>query len=317
MQTAALVVVRAILLSLLIPLLALGADPDRRGPISRSGFDMALKGVRDGIMNPADLVALVVKRGVNFRLTPEEQARLIRAGAAQGLLQMVADNYIEAESVAEREAKSLRTPAAAPAPAPAPVDLPIPAGPPLTLDQVVILLQAGVPLSRVEKFVVERKAAFAVTPPVSKQIHDSGGSFHLVGAIVANTQAPPEPPAPVKTVEQPSPPATRPGAEASGRPAPAVPGTAQATTRVQPRMVRGPKPEYPLIARQRGVSGAVTVLFTVAADGSIRNARATDGPALLRDAAVQAVRKYLYEPGLVNGKPADTEVSLSLNFSLK
>jgi TonB family protein len=63
-------------------------------------------------------------------------------------------------------------------------------------------------------------------------------------------------------------------------------------------------PAYP-----RGVRGKVTVNFVVGKDGRVIEAVAVDGPAELRGAAVEAVRKYRFRPFLVQGQPVEVESS--------
>jgi protein TonB len=38
------------------------------------------------------------------------------------------------------------------------------------------------------------------------------------------------------------------------------------------------------------------------------------GPPLLRNAAIMAVKKWIYRPTILNGKPIEAETRISLNF---
>ncbi len=56
-------------------------------------------------------------------------------------------------------------------------------------------------------------------------------------------------------------------------------------------------PIYPSLARKMNLGGSVKVQVTVAADGSIKAAKAIGGHPVLIDSAVDAVKRWKYEPG--------------------
>ncbi|HUS19583.1 MAG TPA: energy transducer TonB [Terriglobales bacterium] len=56
-------------------------------------------------------------------------------------------------------------------------------------------------------------------------------------------------------------------------------------------------PAYPELAKRMNVIGAVKVELTVAANGSVKTAKALGGHPLLIDAAVNAAKQFKYEPG--------------------
>jgi TonB family protein len=76
------------------------------------------------------------------------------------------------------------------------------------------------------------------------------------------------------------------------------------------------QPVYPSFALQRRLEGEVVVEATVAADGSVQNARAIRGQSLLAQAAVEAVRRWHYRAALLNGKPVATQTQVTINFNL-
>ncbi len=75
---------------------------------------------------------------------------------------------------------------------------------------------------------------------------------------------------------------------------------------------------YPAAAAARGVEGWVAVQFTVATDGSTRDAVITgSSPAgVFEDSVLDAVRAWRYEPGIVAGKPIEQRVGLRVRFKL-
>lgn len=54
---------------------------------------------------------------------------------------------------------------------------------------------------------------------------------------------------------------------------------------------------YPALARQMGVTGKVKVEVTITADGKVSNAKVVGGSPVLVTSAVEAVRKWKFEPG--------------------
>jgi len=56
-------------------------------------------------------------------------------------------------------------------------------------------------------------------------------------------------------------------------------------------------PSYPELARRMHISGVVRIQVTVAANGSIKDAKLVGGHPVLADAALDAVKKWRYEAG--------------------
>jgi protein TonB len=55
-------------------------------------------------------------------------------------------------------------------------------------------------------------------------------------------------------------------------------------------------PEYPELARRMNIVGVVKIQVTVAANGSVKNAKVIGGHPLLADTALEAVKQWRYEP---------------------
>jgi len=85
--------------------------------------------------------------------------------------------------------------------------------------------------------------------------------------------------------------------------------------KVQPAQLISKKdPEYPQIARQSGAQGEVILTATIGLDGRVKNLKVESGHPLLRNAAIAAVKQWVYRPTLLNGKPVESESRISLNF---
>ena len=63
------------------------------------------------------------------------------------------------------------------------------------------------------------------------------------------------------------------------------------------------QPDYPAAARPEGVEGEVHLLVTLDAQGNVTGAEPLAGPAVLRAAAVAAVKQWKFRPVLRDGQP--------------
>lgn len=76
------------------------------------------------------------------------------------------------------------------------------------------------------------------------------------------------------------------------------------------------RPVYPAIAKAAHQQGTVVVTAVIDRSGRIVNAQAVDGPLVLRDAAITAVREARYHPYLLNGQPTEVVTTISITFSM-
>ena len=75
-------------------------------------------------------------------------------------------------------------------------------------------------------------------------------------------------------------------------------------------------PQYPAIARAARIQGTVVMQATISKAGTIENLRVISGPAMLLQAAIQAVRAWRYKPYLLNGEPVEVETTVDVVFRL-
>jgi protein TonB len=75
-------------------------------------------------------------------------------------------------------------------------------------------------------------------------------------------------------------------------------------------------PVYPPIAKAARVSGTVVLQATISKAGTIENLRVIGGPAMLQQAAMDAVRQWRYKPYLLNNEPVEVETTVNVIFSL-
>ncbi len=76
------------------------------------------------------------------------------------------------------------------------------------------------------------------------------------------------------------------------------------------------RPEYPLDAADLKIHGVVKITLVIGTDGRVQSARLLGGHPLLAPAALQAVRKWVFQPTEVDGKPARVATEIDIPFEL-
>lgn len=75
-------------------------------------------------------------------------------------------------------------------------------------------------------------------------------------------------------------------------------------------------PNYPLLARQMKVQGAVSLQALISREGTIQELQILSGPAILAVAAREAVKQWHFKPYLQNGQAVETEARITVNFTI-
>ena len=83
-----------------------------------------------------------------------------------------------------------------------------------------------------------------------------------------------------------------------------------------PRLVKRVDPVYPEIARQARIHGAVKLEATTDVYGRVRDVRVLESIPLLDQAAMDAVRQWIYEPMVINGCPRSVTFNVTVRFVL-
>jgi protein TonB len=124
----------------------------------------------------------------------------------------------------------------------------------------------------------------------------------VLGGIIGSvpSAAPPPPPPPKKVEEK-----------------VATPQRIRVGGNVQQAMlVSQPRPIYPPLAKQARISGTVTLNAIIGKDGRIANLSVAKGHPLLIQAALDAVKNWVYKPTLLNGEPVEVATTIDVNFTL-
>jgi hypothetical protein len=144
-------------------------------PISRKGL---VESVKINGLSTAELVQIIERRGVDFQMTPDAEQELRSVGARPEVIEAARANY--RPPVANNPPPSSPPSSGGPR---NPTGQPVPPGPPLSKNEIVTMLQAGSPSSRVEQFVEARGVTFQLTPGITNEIKAAGGDRSLIGAI--------------------------------------------------------------------------------------------------------------------------------------
>jgi protein TonB len=76
------------------------------------------------------------------------------------------------------------------------------------------------------------------------------------------------------------------------------------------------RPLYPPLAKQARISGTVELSAVIGKDGHVQDLRVVKGHPLLVQAALDAVKNWIYKPTLLNGEPVEVSTTIDVNFTL-
>jgi TonB family protein len=162
-------------------------------------------------------------------------------------------------------------------------------------------------------------------------------SFHITSVILSSGEIipppPPPPPPPRKKGTQPRaplpPPAPKKEIQPPAPPQPPPPptekelkefakGAVVAIGEIRPpRLLKEIPPIYPEEARQAGVEGRLVLVVKTDAKGRVAEVKVLKSIPMLDQAAIDAIKQWIYEPFLSEGKPTPVVFSVSMTFKLK
>lgn len=77
-----------------------------------------------------------------------------------------------------------------------------------------------------------------------------------------------------------------------------------------------PAPEYPALALQARIQGQVEVEAVLDEQGNVIEMKVVSGPPLLYQAALDALKKWKYQPTYLNDQPIAVEMLVTVTFVL-
>jgi protein TonB len=128
-----------------------------------------------------------------------------------------------------------------------------------------------------------------------------GLSTGVIGGTPKGGDEPPPPPPPPKPTPEPTP----------------KPVQKISSGVLQGMAIKKPAPPYPPIAKAARASGAVVIQVLISEDGRVEQAEIQSGHPLLRDAALQAARQWVFRPTTLSGVPVKVQGLLTFNFTLQ
>jgi protein TonB len=83
-----------------------------------------------------------------------------------------------------------------------------------------------------------------------------------------------------------------------------------------PRLINRREPEYPVLAKQAGVSGSVVIDAVIDSQGNVVEMQIVSGKPLLIQGALDAVSHWKYEPTYLNDEPVPVRLYVTVVFEL-
>jgi len=211
------------------------------------------------------------------------------------------------------------TTAVTPAPTPAAAAAPTPGSTP-AVTQVAAATSAPPPL---EKALEKSRAAVEVPASEKKVVIIEKKEPELAPIVLASSR-------PVERQRNDEPDAVAPSAsQIAIHPAPSLPGVSLPSAAAAPKLtapvakawtggnlLQRIPPVYPHAAIAQGLEGQVELLAVVTSKGNVDKVRRVSGSPLLVQAAIDAVKRWHYEPFKADGEPVDKEISITLNFKI-
>lgn len=81
--------------------------------------------------------------------------------------------------------------------------------------------------------------------------------------------------------------------------------------------ISGENPKYPAEAKKKHIQGTVVLAAIISKQGRIQSLHVIQGPNLLRNSSLTAVRTWRYKPYLLNGKPVAVKTQINIVYSLQ
>lgn len=155
------------------------AEAQNKAPYDK---ERLLKVVRLNALSTQEIISAIQDRGVDFQLTPAIEGEFRQAGARPEMIDALRGNYRPPASSRPTNPVTPTRPNTTTKP---PAN--VPAGAPLSKNEIITMLQGGLPAARVEQFVEVRGVNFTLTPEISREITAAGGNRSLLGAITEKT----------------------------------------------------------------------------------------------------------------------------------
>jgi len=177
---------------------------------------------------------------------------------------------------------------------------------------------AAIPAASTER--IARSAPTTATPAKPEPKKPSLGEVHLEAPTVNHAAAADSMTAPTISGGADSPAAglgSALGASASNQPA-APKAPLPVGGDVKPaRLLSSTPPMYPALAKSQHISGDVSIDALIDPNGKVTTMNVLSGPTLLRQAAMDAVRQWKYQPAALDGKSVSMHLTVTVQFRMQ
>ena len=85
----------------------------------------------------------------------------------------------------------------------------------------------------------------------------------------------------------------------------------------QAKLISSVQPVYPAMAKAQHISGGVTIDALIDANGHVTTMKVISGPALLQEAAMDALKQWKYQPATLDGKAVPMHLNVTVQFRLQ
>jgi protein TonB len=82
----------------------------------------------------------------------------------------------------------------------------------------------------------------------------------------------------------------------------------------EPRLLSSTLPVYPALAKQSNTQGDVVIRATIDKAGHVAHMDVVSGPVVLRQAALDALSRWKYEPSKLDGQPVSVQMLVTIKF---
>jgi len=82
----------------------------------------------------------------------------------------------------------------------------------------------------------------------------------------------------------------------------------------EPKLLSSTLPVYPTFAKEAHIEGDIVIRTTIDKNGSVTHMEVVSGPTMLRQAALEALGRWKYEPSKLDGQPVSVQMLVTIKF---
>jgi TonB family protein len=83
------------------------------------------------------------------------------------------------------------------------------------------------------------------------------------------------------------------------------------------KKIRGKNPKYPHDAKKARIQGRVVLRAFISESGDVVDLCVVQGPVMLQQASLDAVKTWKYKPIVIDGQPVEVRTQINLDFKLR